>query len=159
MITLPRTLSPTRPESPYHVVVDFLDDDLVVEIEEAPEEHQDMDIDEEDPEEDQGMDFENDDEVEEWEDEEDWLIEIDTPPRATTHVRPYTPPLSFVTSGPLPINPIMLPDHQITTLDFLPWIPPTQHRYQHSIYKVGGPSSAAPEAPHPVGRPLSIVAS
>ncbi|GJY99241.1 hypothetical protein Tco_0516671, partial [Tanacetum coccineum] len=45
-------------------------DDLAVEIEEGPEEDQDMDINEEDPEEDQVMDFE----VEEWEDDEDWLI-------------------------------------------------------------------------------------
>ncbi|GJS13110.1 phospholipase-like protein [Tanacetum coccineum] len=154
---LPRAPGP-EPEFHDHVV-DFLDDDLVVEIEEALEEDQDMNIDEEDPKEDQGMDFENDDEVEEWEDNEDWLIVIDTLPRATTPVRPDTPPLSFVTSGPLLINPIMLPNHQITTLDFLPWIPPTQHKYQHNTYKVGGPSSAAPEAPHPVGRPLSIVAS
>ncbi|GJU94411.1 hypothetical protein Tco_1319167 [Tanacetum coccineum] len=53
----------------------------------------------------------------------------------------------------------MLTDYQITTSDFLSWIPPTQHRFQHSIYKVGGPSLAIPEASHPVGHPLSIVAS
>ncbi|GKE35124.1 hypothetical protein Tco_1454446, partial [Tanacetum coccineum] len=30
---------------------------------------------------------------------------------------------------------------------------------QPSTYEIGGPSSAVPEAPHPVGRPLSVVAS
>ncbi|GKB50483.1 hypothetical protein Tco_0901236 [Tanacetum coccineum] len=101
-----------EPAFPDHVV-DFLDDDLEVEIEEDPEEDLGMDIDEEDPKEDQGMDFEDDDEVEEWKDEEDWLIAPVTPPRATT---------------------------------------------LYSTYEVGGPSSAAPEAPHQVGRPFSVVA-
>nr|GEY45012.1 hypothetical protein [Tanacetum cinerariifolium]GEY71947.1 hypothetical protein [Tanacetum cinerariifolium] len=74
--------------------------------------------------------------VKEWEDDEDWLIAPVTPPRVATPVRPDTPPLSFATSRPLPIDPIMLPDHQITTLEFLPWIPPTQHRFQHSTYEI-----------------------
>nr|GFA01266.1 hypothetical protein [Tanacetum cinerariifolium]GFA25671.1 hypothetical protein [Tanacetum cinerariifolium]GFA82943.1 hypothetical protein [Tanacetum cinerariifolium] len=39
--------------------------------------------------------------------------------------------------------------------EFLPWIPPTQP----NTYEVGGPSSAVPKAPHPVGRPLSVLAS
>ncbi|GJV51192.1 hypothetical protein Tco_1446933 [Tanacetum coccineum] len=102
-----------EPAFPDHVV-DFLDDDLAVEIEEDPEEDLGMDIDEEDPEEDQGMDFEDDDEVEEWEDDEDWLIAPVTPPRATT---------------------------------------------LYTTYEVGGPSSAAPEAPHQVGHPLFVVAT
>ncbi|GKG60534.1 hypothetical protein Tco_0612135, partial [Tanacetum coccineum] len=52
----------------------------------------------------------------------------------------------------------MLPNHQTTTSDFLPWIPLTLHRFQHGTYEVGGPSLATPEAPHPVGHPLSVVA-
>nr|GEW43179.1 hypothetical protein [Tanacetum cinerariifolium] len=31
--------------------------------------------------------------------------------------------------------------------------------FAHSTYEVGGPSTAAPEAPYPVGRPLLVVAS
>ncbi|GJZ37997.1 hypothetical protein Tco_0584188 [Tanacetum coccineum] len=49
----------------------------------------------------------------------------------------------------------MLYGYQITTSDFLPWIPLTQP----STYEVRGPSSAVTKAPHPVGRPLSVVAS
>ncbi|GJS14176.1 hypothetical protein Tco_0408648 [Tanacetum coccineum] len=75
-----------EPAFPDHVV-NFPEDDLAVEIEEGPEEDQDMDIDEEDLEEDQVMDFE------------------------------------------------------------------------HSIYEIGGPSSAVPEASHIGGHPLSIVTS
>ncbi|GJX15077.1 hypothetical protein Tco_0206835 [Tanacetum coccineum] len=96
-----------EPASPDHVF-DFLDDDLAVDIEEDPEEDQDMDIDEEDPEEDQEIDFEDDED--EWEDDDDWL---------------------------------MAPEKD----------------YVHSTFEVGGPSSAAPDAPYPVGRPLSVVAS
>ncbi|GJV03273.1 hypothetical protein Tco_1336842 [Tanacetum coccineum] len=44
--------------------------------------------------------------------------------------------------------------YQITTSDFIPWIPPTQA----STYEVGGPSLVVPEAPHPVGRHVSVVA-
>ncbi|GJT39052.1 hypothetical protein Tco_0938917 [Tanacetum coccineum] len=43
----------------------------------------------------------------------------------------------------------------IATPEFLPWIPLTQP----NTYEVGGPSSAIPNAPHPVGRPLLVVAS
>ncbi|GKA14097.1 putative reverse transcriptase domain-containing protein [Tanacetum coccineum] len=81
-----------------------------------------------------------------------------TPPRAEALVRPNTPPLSFPISTPLLIDLIMLPNHQITTADFLPWIPPTQHRFQHNTYEVGGPSSATIEAPHSTRRPPSVVA-
>ncbi|GKD02351.1 hypothetical protein Tco_1177325 [Tanacetum coccineum] len=110
--------------------------------------------------EDQGIDFKDDDKVKEWEDDEDWLMTPVTPPRAVTHVRPDTPLLSFAASTPLPIDPIMIPNYQTTTTsDFLTWIPPTLHRFQHSTYEVGGPSLAAPEAPALVGRPLSMVAS
>ncbi|GJV99095.1 hypothetical protein Tco_1554347, partial [Tanacetum coccineum] len=137
-------------------VVDFPKDDLAVEIEEGPKEDQDMDIDEEDHEEDRVIDFKVDDKVEEWEDDEDWLIAPVTPPRVAAPVRPNTPSQSFPTLTPLLIDPIMLTDHQITTLDFLSWIPLTQHRFQHSIYEVGGPFSAVPEASHPGGHLLSI---
>ncbi|GJX10196.1 hypothetical protein Tco_0200055 [Tanacetum coccineum] len=154
---LPRAPEPA-PAFPDHVV-NFLKDDLAVAIEEGPKEDQDMDIDEEDPEKDQIMDFEVDDEVEEWEDDEDWLIAPVTPPIVAAPVRPNTPPQSFPTLTPLPIDPIMLPDHQITTLDFLSWIPPTQHTFQHSIYEVGGPSATVPKASHPGRHPLSMVAS
>ncbi|GKF92354.1 hypothetical protein Tco_0279073 [Tanacetum coccineum] len=51
-----------EPAFPDHVV-DFLEDDLAVEIEEGPKEDQDIDIDEEDPEEEQDIDFEDDDEI------------------------------------------------------------------------------------------------
>ncbi|GKF50515.1 hypothetical protein Tco_0146982, partial [Tanacetum coccineum] len=44
---------------------------------------------------------------------------------------------------PLRIDPIMLSGYQITTSDFLPWIPLTQP----STYEVGGPSSAILDAP------------
>ncbi|GKG13192.1 hypothetical protein Tco_0350152, partial [Tanacetum coccineum] len=74
-----------------------------------------MDIDKEDPKEDQDMDFKDDDEIREWEDDKDWLIALVTPSRATTPFRPNTQPLLFATSTPLPIDPIMLPDHQTTT--------------------------------------------
>nr|GEV32046.1 hypothetical protein [Tanacetum cinerariifolium] len=70
--------------------------------------------------------------VKEWEDDEDWLIAQVTPPRVAT---------------------------LITTSDFLSWIPPTQHRFQHSIYKVKGSSSAVLEASNTVGHLLFIVAS
>ncbi|GKD12064.1 hypothetical protein Tco_1196471, partial [Tanacetum coccineum] len=115
-----------EPVFPDHVV-DFPDDDLAVEIEEGPEEDQDMDIDDEDYEEDQVMDFEDDDEVEEWEDDEDWLTTPVTPLKAVAPVRPDTPPLLFATLTPLPIDPIMLSDYQTTTSDFLPWISLTLH--------------------------------
>ncbi|GJZ01980.1 hypothetical protein Tco_0519941 [Tanacetum coccineum] len=49
----------------------------------------------------------------------------------------------------------MLSGYQITTSDFLPWIPLTQP----STYEVGGPSSAVPEEPYPVGRLLPVVGS
>nr|GEX42704.1 hypothetical protein [Tanacetum cinerariifolium] len=124
-----------EPAFPDHVV-DFPNNDLVVEIKEDPKEDQGMDIDEEDPDEDWGVDFEDDDGVEEWEDDEKWLIAPVTPPRAATPVRLNMPPLSFATSTPLLIDPI-----------------------RYSTYEVGGPSSAILEAPHPVGRPLSVVAS
>nr|GEV19974.1 hypothetical protein [Tanacetum cinerariifolium] len=104
-----------EPAFPNHVL-DFPNDDLEIEIEEGPKEDQDMDIDEEDLKEDQGMDFEDDDEVEKWEDDEDWLIAAVTPPRAAAPVRPDTPPLSFATSTPLLIDPIMLPDYQTRPL-------------------------------------------
>nr|GEV59780.1 putative zinc transporter At3g08650 [Tanacetum cinerariifolium] len=66
---LPGALEP-EPAFPDHVV-DFPDDDLAVEIEEGPEEDQNMHINEEDPEEDQVMDFKVDDEVVKWDPEED----------------------------------------------------------------------------------------
>nr|GEV19357.1 hypothetical protein [Tanacetum cinerariifolium] len=56
---------------------------------------------------------------------------------------------------PLSIDPIMMSDYQITTSDFLPWIPPPHP----STYKVRGPSSAVLEAPYLVGCPLLVVAS
>ncbi|GKB05720.1 reverse transcriptase domain-containing protein [Tanacetum coccineum] len=55
-------------------------------------------------------------------DYEDWLIAPVTPPGVAAPVRLDTP-LSFATTTPLPIDLIMLPDHETTTFDFLPWIP------------------------------------
>ncbi|GKG26467.1 hypothetical protein Tco_0402170, partial [Tanacetum coccineum] len=60
----------------------------------------------------------DEDEEDEWEEDDDWLMAPVTPLRAASLTRSETPPL--------PIDPIMLPDYQITTSDFFPWIPPTQ---------------------------------
>ncbi|GJY89732.1 hypothetical protein Tco_0504928 [Tanacetum coccineum] len=79
-----------------------------------------------------------------------------TPPNAVSLTSSETPPLPSSIPSPLPIDPIMLPDYQITTQDFLPWITLTRP----STFDVGGPSSSAvPVAPHPVGCPLSVVGS
>ncbi|GJU80986.1 hypothetical protein Tco_1283351 [Tanacetum coccineum] len=98
----------------------------------------------EDLEEDLDMDIDEDEE-DEWEEDDDSLMAPVTPSKAASLTRSETPP----------IDPIMLSGYQITTSDFLPWIPPTQP----STYEVGGPSSAVPEAPYPVERLLSVVAS
>nr|GFB07141.1 hypothetical protein [Tanacetum cinerariifolium] len=114
-------------------------EDPVLEVEENPmedlEEDLDIDIDE------------DEDEKDEWEEDDDRLIATFTPPRADSSTRSETPPL--------PIDPIMLYGYQITTSDFLPWIPLTQP----STYEVRGLSSVIPEAPYPVGRPFLVVAS
>ncbi|GJV99094.1 hypothetical protein Tco_1554346 [Tanacetum coccineum] len=89
----------------------------------------------------------NEDEEDEWEEDNDWLMASVTPPRAVSLTRSET--------LPLPIDPIMLSSYQITTSDFIPWIPPTQA----STYEVGGPFSAVPEASHPGGHFLFIVTS
>ncbi|GJV16785.1 hypothetical protein Tco_1362108 [Tanacetum coccineum] len=67
-------------------------------------------------------------------DDEDWLIAPVTPPRVAAPIIPDTPPLSFATSTPLPIDPII-------------------------AYKVGDPSLAVPDVPHPVGQPFFVVVS
>ncbi|GJU34698.1 hypothetical protein Tco_1183052 [Tanacetum coccineum] len=87
------------------------------------------------------------DKEDEWKGDDDWLMALVTPPRAAS--------LTISETQPLPIDPIMLSGYQITTSNFYPWIPPTQP----STYKVGCPSSAVPEASHPVGRPLLVVAA
>ncbi|GJS09846.1 hypothetical protein Tco_0366642 [Tanacetum coccineum] len=112
-------------------------EDPVMEVEEDPIEDLEKDLD---------IDIDEDEE-DEWEEDDDWLMASVTPLRAASLTRSETPPL--------PIDPIMLPDYQITTSYFFPWIPPTQP----NTYKVGGPSSVIPEVPHPVGFPLSVVAS
>ncbi|GKD73544.1 hypothetical protein Tco_1331826 [Tanacetum coccineum] len=112
-------------------------EDLVMEVEEDPMEDLEEDLD---------MDI-NEDEEDEWEEDNDWLMASVTPPRAVSLTRSETPPL--------PIDPIMLSSYQITTSDFIPWIPPTQP----NTYVVGGPSLVVPEAPHPVGRLVSVIAS
>ncbi|GJW99851.1 hypothetical protein Tco_0183765 [Tanacetum coccineum] len=132
-----------EPLSPDHVF-NFPANDPTLELEDPAMEVEEDPI--EDLKEDLDMDIDEDEE-DEWEEDDDWLMALVTPPRAASLTRSETPPL--------PIDPIMLSGYQITTSDFLPWIPLTQP----STYEVGGPSSAVPKAPHPVGRPLSIVAS
>ncbi|GJZ16585.1 hypothetical protein Tco_0552262 [Tanacetum coccineum] len=69
-----------------------------------------------------------------------------TPPTATSQVRPTPLPSPLSTPAPLPLDSIMLPDHQTTTSNTTPWISPTLHRFQQerdhvpSTFEVGGPS-------------------
>ncbi|GJX33592.1 hypothetical protein Tco_0243447 [Tanacetum coccineum] len=77
-----------------------------------------------------------------WED--DWFMALVTPPKAALLTRPDTPPLPSSIPAPLPIDPFMFQQ---------------ERDHVHSTFEVGGPSSAAPDAPHPVGRPFSVVAS
>ncbi|GJT60926.1 hypothetical protein Tco_1004459 [Tanacetum coccineum] len=93
---------------------------------------------------------------------EDPVMEVEEDPKEypeedqVSLTRTETPPLPSSIPSPLLIDPIMLPDYQITTPYFLPWITLTRP----STFDVGGPSSAAvPEVPHLVGCPLSVVGS
>ncbi|GKC86863.1 hypothetical protein Tco_1147512 [Tanacetum coccineum] len=60
------------------------------------------------------------------EDDKDWLMALVTPSTATLLVRQATPPSPLSTPAPLLIDPV-------------------------STFEIRGPSSAAPDAPHPVG--------
>ncbi|GKA38930.1 hypothetical protein Tco_0731481, partial [Tanacetum coccineum] len=60
------------------------------------------------------------------EDDKDWLMALVTPSTATLIVRQATPPSPLSTPAPLLIDPV-------------------------STFEIRGPSSAAPDAPHPVG--------
>nr|GEU76125.1 hypothetical protein [Tanacetum cinerariifolium] len=94
-------------------------EDPVMKVEEDPDEDPEENP-EEKPKEDPNMDIDEDEE------DDDWLMAQVTPPRVVSLTRTETPPLPSYVPSSLPIDPIVLPDYQIDTLDLLPWIPSTQ---------------------------------
>nr|GFC36125.1 hypothetical protein [Tanacetum cinerariifolium] len=134
---------------------------------------------EEDPKEDTEIDIGKDEE-DEWEEDDDWLMVPVIPPRAASfQLSTYEVggPPSAVPEAPYPVGRLLpvVAAKEDTEIDIgkdeedeweedddwlmVPVIPPRAASFQLSTYEVGGPPSAVPEAPYPVGRLLPVVAA